>query len=427
MLKKKIMNRSIAPAVNNEVQLTKLAVEKSTINGVELNYVNGGSSPLLKLEMVYNAGSKYQDQALVASLAFDLLRDGSKKLNGKAFKEAINGLGVYYGMDISKDFGTFSFYVLEKNLEALLTLVKDLIIAPNLPENEFDRLLQKEKNNFLVDLEKTDFLSRQRFAEVLFAGSEYGRVAHAESFDIIKYDMSVKFIQEFVIEKPFDLFVSGCISDQVKSTLSSFIQKLPITKESAKKIAKDSTPELGEHIIKKDSEQCSLMLGKKMVNKHHKDVHNISITNTLLGGYFGSRLMQNIREDKGWTYGINSTVLTYENAANLVISADVLKDKGPDTLNEIKLEIQKLQTELITVDELEVMKNYLKGKLLKSFDGAFEQVDRFFSVDSFDLDWTFYDDYIYALEKITPEDIQATANQYFKWNEFVIVRAGGAS
>ena len=103
----------------------------------------------------------------------------------------------------------------------------------------------------MVDLEISDFLSRQRFAEVLFTGSEYGRVAHAESFDIIKYDMSVKFIQEFVIEKPFDLFVSGCISDQVKSTLSSFIQKLPITKESAKKIAKDSTPELGEHIIKK--------------------------------------------------------------------------------------------------------------------------------------------------------------------------------
>ena len=68
-----------------------------------------------------------------------------KKLNGKAFKEAINGLGVYYGMDISKDFGTFSFYVLEKNLEALLTLVKDLIIAPNLPENEFDRTVTKRK------------------------------------------------------------------------------------------------------------------------------------------------------------------------------------------------------------------------------------------------------------------------------------------
>ena len=91
--------------LKNQIELTKLSVEKEVVNGIELNYVSGGSAPLLKIELVYNAGSKYQTSPLIASLAFDLLKDGSKTLNGKAFKEAINGLGVYYGMDISKVFG----------------------------------------------------------------------------------------------------------------------------------------------------------------------------------------------------------------------------------------------------------------------------------------------------------------------------------
>ena len=111
------MDRSIAPEIKNQIELTKLSVQKEIVNGVEVNYVNGGSAPLLKLELVYNAGSKYQSQPLVASLAFDILRDGSKKINGKAFKEAINGLGVYYGMDVSKDFGTLSFFVLDNNAQ----------------------------------------------------------------------------------------------------------------------------------------------------------------------------------------------------------------------------------------------------------------------------------------------------------------------
>lgn len=420
------MDRSIAPKVINQVELTKLPVEKELVNGVELNFVKGGSAPLLKLEMIYSAGSKYQSQPLVASLAFDILKDGSKSLNGKAFKEAVNGLGVYYGMDISKDFGTLSFYVLERNLEALLTIIKGVITEPNLPESEFNRLRVKQKNDFLIDCEKTGFLARQKFAEVLFYESEYGKVAHDDDFDKVEYAMAVDFIHEKVVSAPFKMLVSGVISQNSKDCLFGFVEGLTIQSDNAKKVVKTPSPKIGEHIITKDSEQCSVMLGKLIPGKTDVDTHKISITNTLFGGYFGSLLMQNIREDKGWTYGIHSSLLNYENATSLVISADVLKDKGNATIEEVKKEIESLQTTLIPEQELEVLKNYLKGKLLKSFDGAFEQVDRFFSVDSFGLDWTFYDDYINALEQITPADIQATAMKYFKWSDFVIIKAGGS-
>ena len=222
------MDRSIAPEIKNQIELTKLSVQKEIVNGVEVNYVNGGSAPLLKLELVYNAGSKYQSQPLVASLAFDILRDGSKKINGKAFKEAINGLGVYYGMDVSKDFGTLSFFVLERNFNALLDFIKEVITHPNLPEEEFNRLLQKEKNDFLVDSEKTSFLARQRFAEVLFNESEYGKVDHYKDFDYIDYQISKSFVYDYIVNAPFKLLVSGSISTNSKALFTNFLESLEI-------------------------------------------------------------------------------------------------------------------------------------------------------------------------------------------------------
>tara|TARA_B100000614_G_scaffold205648_1_gene187583 strand:- start:359 stop:775 length:417 start_codon:yes stop_codon:yes gene_type:complete len=135
--------------------------------------------------------------------------------------------------------------------------------------------------------------------------------------------------------------------------------------------------------------------------------------------------MQNIREEKGWTYGIHSTIINYKEVTSLVISADVLQDKGDDTFEEIKKEIDRLQHELISEKELDILKNYLRGSLLKGFDGAFEQIDRFFSVDSFGLGWTYYDQYIKTLESITPKDIQKISIQYLDWNDFVFVKVGG--
>ncbi len=419
------MDRSKAPEIINQIELTKLKVQKENINGVEVNYVHGGSAPLLKLELVYNAGSKYQSQPLIASLAFDILRDGSKKINGKAFKEAINGLGVYYGMDVSKDFGTLSFFVLERNLTPLLELVKEVISNPNLPEDEFDRLRKKEKNDFLIDSEKTSFLARQKFAEVLFNESEYGKVAHLEDFDRVDYLMIKSFVEKFVINAPFKMLVSGCISNSSKTALRSFIDNLKINFKEIKNKTNNSIPNRQLHIVSKKSEQCSIMLGKLLPNKTHNEYHKISITNALFGGYFGSRLMQNIREEKGWTYGIHSSIINYQDATALVISADVLKNKGDETIHEIEKEIRRLQTDLISEEELNTLRNYLKGTLLKGFDGAFEQVDRFFSVDSFGLSWSYYDQYIETLESITPEEIKQTAIQYLNWEDFVRVKVGG--
>lgn len=413
------------PVIDNTIQLSPISVHEEVVNGIEISYLGGADAPIVKLEFLFNAGSKYQDKPLTASIGFDLLHEGFEQLKGADFREQINGLGVYYGMETTKDYGSLTFYVLERNLAELLKLVRGILTQPVLSEDEFNRLRQKQKNDFLIDSEKTSFLARQSFSERLFFDTAYGKVAYLESFDDVNYEDVTDFMETYFVKASFKMLVAGFVSSSVKEQIRLFCNTLAKRAPMPVEIVAQLTPKNGLHEIKKDGEQCSLIMGIELPQKGHRDDHLIGITNTILGGYFGSRLMQNIREDKGWTYGISSMIMTYQDASILAIAADVLKDKGEGTMAEIEKEIKLLQTVLVPQKELDTLISYLKGKVIRSFDGAFEQADRYFSIKSFNLGWDYYFDYVKMLEHITPEMIREAAKKYFNWDAFTIIKAGG--
>lgn len=419
------MDRSIAPEISNKVSLSTLPVEKIKLdNGIVINAINGGSQEILKIELIFASGTKHQSKSLVASLGYDLLREGTHRLSGNEFTEAIDLLGGFLSTESSKDFGTVALYVLNKYLKEAVALIKEMLTTPRFDQNDFDRILENQKNNFLINQEKTSFLAKQKLSERLYGDSEYGKVAHLSSFQEVTLADIKSFMNSHVVGSSFDALISGKIRSEdivvLKEAFSSLEINNPKPEFSLGKIESIT----GVYSIPKEMEQCSLSIGKMMPNKDHKDSHKISIVNTFFGGYFGSRLMQNIREDKGWTYGISSSVFSYVDGASLMISGDVLKDKGPESLEEIKKELERLQNEPVSEKEISLVRNYLKGKLLKSFDGAFEQADRFFTIDTFGMDWSYYDEYLAELDNITADDIQEIAKKYFKYEDLVIVTAG---
>lgn len=412
------------PKIHSNIQLAPIAVHEENVNGIEVSFVGGSHSPLVKLEMIFNAGTKYQSKPLVASIGFDLLREGHSKLEGEAFRNAINGLGVYYGMETTKDFGTLTFYVLERNLVELLKIIKGVFTSPSLSQSEFERLRQKLKNDYLIDCEKTNFVARQNFTSNMFLSTPYGVVAKLSDFDEVTYADVCSFMETFFIQNQFKMLVSGYVSQNIKTHIANFCNSLGYLSPMPSLVVSGFTNKKGLVKIKKEGEQSSIIMGCSIPKKGNVDDHLIGITNTILGGYFGSRLMQNIREDKGWTYGISSMMMTYQDTSILAIASDVLKDKGQATLDEIKKEFTRLKEELISDNELDVLTNYLKGKTIRSFDGAFEQADRYYSVKSFNLNWDYYFDYVKLLDNITPEMIQNTAKKYLKWEDFTIVQVG---
>ena len=419
------MDRSIAPEISAKISLSTLPIEHVALdNGIKIDFINGGSQEILKIELIFDAGSKYQSKSLQASLAFDLILEGTKRLSGNDFTEAIDLLGGFLSTETTKDFGTVTLFVLNKYLKESMDLVIEMLSSPRIEEDDFNRLLKNSKNNFLINQEKTSYLSKQKLNERLFAGSVYAGVADISSFDNLKYSDIVEFVNSNIVGSAFSTLVSGKVRHGDIETISLCFGSLSVVNQFDKVVSSSPDFKAGHYHIEKDNEQCSLSIGKIMPSKNHPDTHKISFVNTILGGYFGSRLMQNIREDKGWTYGVSSSVFSFEDIASLMIGADVLKDKGFETIEEIKKEIIKLQTELVTDKELILLRNYLKGKLLKGFDGAFDQADRFFTINTFGLTWSFYDDYISTVETITAEEVKAIAIKYFSFDELVIVTAG---
>jgi predicted Zn-dependent peptidase len=161
-----------------------------------------------------------------------------------------------------------------------------------------------------------------------------------------------------------------------------------------------------------------------MFNKTHPDFIAFSVMNTILGDYFGSRLMSNIREDKGYTYGIGSYMMENTNFGYFMIATEVAKEVREATIQEVKNELERLQSELVPEEELELVKSYLLGQLLKAADGPYAMLDLFSGVELHDMDMSFYNKYIKIIQEISAEEIREMACKHLDWKSLSIISVG---
>jgi predicted Zn-dependent peptidase len=179
-----------------------------------------------------------------------------------------------------------------------------------------------------------------------------------------------------------------------------------------------------DHQDKSDALQTAIRIGKVMFNKTHPDFISFSVLNTILGDYFGSRLMSNIREDKGYTYGIGSYMMENTHFGYFMIATEVAKEVCEATLHEVKKELERLQNELVPEEELELVKSYLLGQLLKAADGPYAMLDLFSGVELHGMDISFYNKYIQKVQEITAEEIREMARKHLDWKSLSIISVG---
>jgi predicted Zn-dependent peptidase len=177
-------------------------------------------------------------------------------------------------------------------------------------------------------------------------------------------------------------------------------------------------------IPKPDAVQCAIRIGKATINKLHPDYQYLNVVNMILGGYFGSRLMSNIREEKGYTYGIGSGLVSYQKAGSFVIVSEVGKNVLPQALVEVYKEINKLRDDLVPNQELTLVKNYMMGGILRNFDGPFALLDSFRGLLEYNLEYDYLDNMINVVKSITPEQVRDIAQKYLDVNSLYEVVVG---
>ncbi|MCH8330559.1 MAG: insulinase family protein, partial [Bacteroidetes bacterium] len=247
------------------------------------------------------------------------------------------------------------------------------------------------------------------------AGHPYGYPSEKESLGGLKRDDIVTYWkQQYGLDNTIMLLAGKVTPD----TLRLFNEKLGNLeiKASEKRNEYQVEPQPVEkiHLTKDNSVQSAIRIGKVLFNRTNSDYPEMKVVNMILGGYFGSRLMSNIREDKGYTYGIYSSISSLQNEGYFMVSTEVDQKVREQVVEEIFNEIRQLREKLVPADELELVKNFMMGELLSSIDGPFDQLRTFKSFITNGVGMDYLQIMFEAIKGIDQKRIQELAQKYLQ-------------
>ena len=303
-------------------------------------------------------------------------------------------------------------------------MVLDSIQNVSFIDSEVKEFLADRKMGHEINKEKVSFLAQREFQNKLFASDPiYSTSLHESDFDKVTTDKLKAFHNANYLNGLEKVVIVGDFNeDEINSVIED---TKPFVNTDERHFSENLKNEPGTfHIEKEGAVQTAVRIGKTLFNKNHEDYLDFLVLNTIFGDYFGSRLMSNIREDKGYTYGIGTMVAELNHTGYFMIATEVGKDVVEPTIKEIKFEINRLQTELVSDSELQLVRNYMLGQLLKSADGPYAMTDLFLSVELHGKDLEFYNLALAKIQNITSQKIQNLAIKHLNWDDMSIVTAG---
>ncbi len=350
-------------------------------NAIPVFGFNGTKNDILRIELVFNSGRWTEPAKLTADFAARLIKSGTAEMDAFTLSEQID----FYGSTIKASAGyntfTVSMYCMNRFLEPSLELLMKCLTEIIFPEKEISLIQKNAISKLRVSQEKNDYLADVAFKNAVYGKDHpYGYETTEEAIKNIRQDLLQKFYQTDIHPKNCTLFIAGKYADHELSLIEQYLGKWKHSTDIETITSKDFLVTPGEkkiRIVKDKSVQASIIIGKQLFNKHHQDFAPFLLLNTIFGGYFGSRLMGNIREEKGLTYGIYSGLATLKHGGIFSIQTDTNLDTLDLCLEEIYKEIDRLHQTLIPEKEITLARNYLLGKFLSRTDGPFNQVEVF--------------------------------------------------
>jgi zinc protease len=418
------MKRQEAPAYSQTTHLDLTFPEKIELeNGVILYWMKDVKDDSVKLEMSWRAGSKYQTKALSANFTNKMILSGSEDLSLKEIAEQIDFYGGYVQHEVDKDHAGLIMYGLDENMPKIFDVFTKAFSSASFPEDELKKELEIAASKFKVEMQKVKFIARREFNKSVFGEeSLYGYLANEEDFGLLTRQDLLDFYRTFYSRSPV-LFLTGNVSD-------SFIEKIRAwTKnfdaDEKPKVNQEFVQVIGEdNVEKEDAVQVAFRLGRLMFKKDHQDYFNFQVLNTVLGGYFGSRLMSNLREEKGFTYGIGSGLAVLEDTGYFFITTELKKEAHVEAAKQIDFELERLREELIPIDELKKVKNYMLGEFLRQAEGPIAMMENYKNIFYHQLPQTYYADFMKAILKVTSEDLLHLAKKYLNKEDLIIIKVG---
>lgn len=419
------LDRQTPPVIHQATNFTYdlPPCETHTIgDNLKLYTVNAGTQPVSSFQIYIPRDVNDTNDVVIAKSVSALIKSGTTTKTALQINEEIEQVGATMSCTQNNDYIIIKLQCLSKHFQNLLPLLFEIINDAQYPNDELEIYRQQAIQHMTINLKKSDFVANRTIDELIYGFNHpYGSYGVLEDYEKLTREDLLSYHKDNVILNGASFFLSGKFDIEVVDALKKQLGQITQSTKSVVEptlIEKPHTDKKHRLINDEEALQGAIRIANKFITRDHPDYIPMQFVNTLFGGYFGSRLMSNIREDKGYTYGIYSFIQQNKYSNSYIIATDVGKDVAEKAVAEVWNEMTRLKSELVSKEELQLVKNYILGSLLGSLDGPFKIMNRWRSLILNGKDKSQFDSSIQTFKNITAADVQTLANRYYVQDNF---------
>ena len=411
------MDRTIQPEIQPLKNFHIQTPVRTTLpNGIPLTVINAGEQEVVRMDVLFSGGRWQQSQKLQALFTNRMLREGTTKYTAATIAEKLDYYGSWLELSSSSEYAYITVYSLNKYLAKTLEVVESMIKEPLFPQKELQTILDTNIQQYLVNTSKVDFLAHRSLLKSLY-GEQHpcGKIVMEEDYHTITQEVLREFYERYYHSGSCSIFLPGKVTDDIISRVTDIFgipfgqYQLQMPKSSFPFAA---IPEKRIFTEREDAMQSAVKMGCTTITREHPDYPKLRVLMTLFGGYFGSRLMSNIREDKGYTYGISAGVVFYPDSGLLIVSTETDNEYVEPLIQEVYHEIDRLHLDPVSAEELRIVRNYMLGEMCRSYESPFSLSDAWIFIATSGLKDDYFARSLQAVNEITPAEIQDLAQRY---------------
>ncbi len=400
------------------IKLQHLALPVTTVmpNGVSLHALQGEDRGVVRLDILFKGGYSRQQKPLQALFTNRMLREGSEKYSSAEISQKLDYYGAWIDMYSSQEANHITLYVLAKHFSSLLPVVEDFIKKPTFPEENLSVVRNNNKAHFLINSRKVDAVAQRHFEQMLWGENHpLGHIVEPVDYDNITRDDLLRYYKNVYSSNNCTIFLTGsCTPEIIEGIQKSFGNTAWGTYAPIEGNHPAPCTIKEKRFVKIEGTlQSAVKIGCFTLPATNPDIYAFRFLNVLFGGYFGGRLMANIREEKGYTYDIISEIDAYGTRNALMISSQTATGYVAPLLHEVYSEIERLQSEDIPAEEVELVRNYIMGELCREYEGAIAKAEVFINAWLAGEGFDSVNRYIDTVAAITPERLGEVARKYF--------------
>lgn len=423
-----MLDRSISPKITSFTDLKFDYPGFVTLsNGVKLYVLNNGDQEVNKFEVIYRGGLLEETKPLQSFVLASMLIHGSAEYSSQDVAEILDYNGSQFSATNHDNFTHISLNSLNKNFDTVLPVLKSILYGPSIPEREYNLLGSQIKSAYQTARQRVKYLSQMAGRKVYFGEKHpFSHMICDEDVDNLAIEDIMSFHRKYYKPENCVMVLSGKVDEKEIALIDKYFGQAPNLSDISEFVECERISSATKNIVvnKEGALQSSVYMLQEAIPRNHPDYIKLRILVTALGGYFGSRLMQNIREDKGYTYGINAMLVGRRSGAKIVITSECDTAYTYLLVREVENEIRRIQDKLMSEEELDTVKNNMLSDLAKTLDSPFSMASCVSSNIIFSTGEDYFNRQIAEITKITTKELQEVANKYLDVSKFYTAIAG---